>query len=252
MALSAVLITHNAAGQLAECLRSVTFCDEVLLVDSGSTDDTLRIARESGARVIEQAWLGYGPQKRFAVEQATHDWVLCIDADERVSDALRMAIQSELKNPAARAYRMARCNRFMGRWLRHGEGYPDWSLRLFDRRAAQWSNDSVHEKVETVTEVARLRGDLMHDSAESLDHYLEKQNRYTTLQAERLRAEGRSASVAQLLLSPLARFIKFYVLRLGFLDGVAGLVHTGIGCMNSFHKYAKLMAMERGAGRAMK
>ena len=247
MALSAVIITHNAATQLPDCLRSLSFCDEVLLVDSGSSDDTIKVAQAAGAKVIIRPWLGYGPQKHFAVEQAANDWVLCVDADERVSEALRESIIAELKAPRARAYAMPRCNRFLGRWLRHGEGYPDWGLRLFDRRAAQWSDDSVHEKVLTTTQVARLEGDLLHDSAESLELYLDKQNRYTSLQAERLHRAGRGAGVLHLVVSPVTRFIKFYVLRFGFLDGVAGLVHVSIGCMNSFNKYAKLIALERTA-----
>jgi glycosyltransferase involved in cell wall biosynthesis len=245
MPLSAVLITRDAAARLAECLASVAFCDEIVVVDSGSADDTMVIARSAGARVIEHAWEGFGPQKRFAVSQAAHDWVLCIDADERVDAALRDSITRELHAPRASAYEVARCNRFLGRWLRHGEGYPDWSLRLFDRRAAQWSLDSVHEKVETVTNVARLTGDLLHDSADSLERYLDKQNHYTSLQAQNLLSHGRKASALDLVFSPLARFAKFYVLRLGFLDGVAGLVHVCIGCMNSFNKYAKLMALQK-------
>jgi hypothetical protein len=142
---------------------------------------------------------------------------------------------------------MPRCNRFLGRWLRHGEGYPDWSVRLFHRAHARWSDDAVHEKIVTGQPVVRLHGDLLHDSAETLEKYLDKQNRYTTLQAELLRSAGRRASVAQLLLSPALRFVKFYLVRLGFLDGVPGLVHIAIGCMNTFNKYAKLKALEREA-----
>jgi hypothetical protein len=140
-----------------------------------------------------------------------------------------------------------RRNRFLGRGLGHGEGYPDWSLRLFHRAHARWSQDPVHEKIVTDRPVLRLQGDLLHDSAETLERYLEKQNRYTSLQAEALHAAGRHASTLQLVLSPLLRFLKFYVLRLGFLDGVPGLVHIAIGCMNSFNKYAKLKALERAA-----
>jgi hypothetical protein len=143
---------------------------------------------------------------------------------------------------------MPRCNRFMGRWLRHGEGYPDWKTRLFHREYAHWSGDAVHEHVLTTAPVMRLTGDLMHDSAESLERYLDKQNRYTTLQAERMMADGQAASALHLVFSPLVRFLKFYVFRLGFLDGLPGLVHIGIGCMNSFNKYAKLIALRR-AGR---
>ena len=245
--LSVVIVTKNAASQLAACLDSASFADEMLVIDSGSSDGTAELAAQRGARVMQKEWLGFGRQKQFAVEAARHDWVLCLDADERVSEPLRAGILAALATPAARAYAMARCNRFMGRWLRHGEGYPDWSLRLFDRRHARWSDDPVHEKVLTEAPVTRIGGDLLHDSAETLESYLNKQNRYTSLQAEALFKAGTRAGVAQLLLSPLLRFAKFYFLRLGFLDGTAGLVHIAIGCRNSFHKYAKLMALQRGS-----
>ena len=214
-------------------------------MDSGSVDDTVGLARNANATVIEQAWLGYGPQKRLAVARASHDWVLCIDADERVSESLRDGILAELRAPTARVYALSRRNRFMGRWLKHGEGYPDWCIRLFHRESAQWSDDAVHEKVIPRAQVARLNGDLLHESAETLASYLDKQNRDTSLQAELLHARGATATALQLMGSPLMRFIKFYLLRLGFLDGLPGLVHVCIGCMNSFNKYAKLMALTR-------
>ena len=244
--LSAVLITRDAAAQLDECLASLAFADEILIVDAGSGDATRAIAARRGARVIEREWAGFGRQKQFAVEQAKHDWVLCVDADERVSPELAASIARALEAPAATVYRMARRNRFLGRWLRHGEGYPDWSPRMFDRRAARWSDDAVHEKVLYTATPATLAGDLLHDSAEALGRYLEKQNRYTTLAAEALHARGQGAGAARLLLSPLVRFLKFYLLRLGFLDGVPGLVHIAIGCMNSFMKYAKLIELQKG------
>ncbi len=247
MPLSAVIITHNAARQLAGCLESIAFCDEVLVVDSGSADGTIALAQSHGARIIEQTWLGYGPQKHFAVQQARHDWVLCLDADERVSPELRASIKGEMRDPRARIYEMARCNRFLGRWLKHGEGYPDWSRRLFDRRSARWSDDLVHEKVLTSENPARLAGDLLHDSAETLELYLDKQNRYTSLQAEQLFALGRRANAWHLLISPLARFLKFFVFRLGFLDGLPGFMHVCIGCMNSFNKHAKLISLQRNS-----
>lgn len=242
---SVVIIAKNAATQLAACLESVSFADELLVVDSGSNDGTAELAAARGARVIQKEWLGFGAQKQFAVDAAHHDWVLCLDADERVSEPLRASIVAVLAAPAAQAYAMPRCNRFMGRWLRHGEGYPDWSLRLFDRRHARWSDDPVHEKVVTRAAVAHLKGDLLHDSAETLAGYLDKQNRYTSMQAEALFKAGKRAGVGRLLLSPALRFAKNYFLRLGFLDGTAGLVHITIGCCNSFHKYAKLMALQR-------
>lgn len=243
--LSAVLIAQNAAAQIPECLASVTFADEVVVVDSGSSDGTAELAARGGARVVTKEWLGFGRQKQFAVEQARHDWVLCLDADERVSPELAQSIRRALEAPAAPVYRMARRNRFLGRWLRHGEGYPDWSARLFDRREARWSDDAVHEKVLYAVTPGTLEGDLLHESAESLGRYLDKQNRYSTLAAEQLFARGRSAGAAELLLSPLVRFVKFYLLRLGFLDGIPGLVHIAIGCAASFLKYAKLIELRR-------
>ena len=183
------------------------------------------------------------------MEQAAHDWVLCLDADERVSPELAASLVRALDAPAAPVYRMARRNRFLGRWLHHGEGYPDWSPRLFDRRQARWSDDAVHEKVLYAVTPGTLAGDLLHESAESLGHYLDKQNRYSTLAAQELHQRGRRAGLAELAFSPLVRFIKFYFLRLGCLDGLPGLVHIAIGCMNSFTKYAKLIELNRAQGK---
>lgn len=242
--LSAVIITHNAAGQLEDCLNSLSFVSEIIILDSGSDDETESIALKHKARFIHQDWLGYGPQKQKAVGLAKNDWVLCLDADERVSDELAASIQSVMESPQYQAYQFPRCNRFMGRWLRHGEGYPDTSLRMFNRNAAQWSDDPVHEVVKTNDRVADLHGDLLHDSAISLASYLEKQNRYTSLQAVKMHMSGTEAGIHNLLLNPIFRFFKFYFYRLGFLDGVPGLVHILIGCQNTFIKYAKLRELE--------
>ncbi|MEK7207290.1 MAG: glycosyltransferase family 2 protein [Pseudomonadota bacterium] len=247
---SAVIITLNAEARIEACLKSVAFANEILVVDSGSTDATMELARRHGARVIQQGWLGYGQQKQFAASRAGHDWVLALDADERVSPELRESILEALKAPRFMAYRMPRRNRFMGRWLKHGEGYPDLSLRLFHRAHANWSDDPIHEKVVARTNVGALRGDLLHESENGIADYLAKQNRYTTLQAEALYRNGKRARLSRLLLSPLLRFIKFYFLRLGLLDGLPGLVHIAIGCFNSFLKYAKLAELARKAADA--
>ena len=245
---SAVLITRNAAPVLEACLESLAFADDIVVVDSASSDLTVEIAARRGARVVQKEWLGYGRQKQFAVEQARHDWVLCLDADERVSPRLAASLQAALAAPAAPVYRMARRNRFLGRWLSHGEGYPDWSPRLFNRMNARWSDDLVHEKVLYAATPGTLEGDLLHDSFDDLAAYLDRQNRYTTLAARQAFEAGRSAGVFQLLFSPVVRFFKFYVFRLGFLDGIPGLLHISIGCMNSYMKYAKLIEL-RQAGR---
>ncbi len=244
---SAVLITFNAADQLDSCLASLAFADEIVVVDANSSDATVAIAHRFHARVIASAWRGFGAQKRFAVDAASHDWVLCVDADERVSEDLRVAIEATLTDPRFSAYEMPRSNFFMGSYLRHGEGFPDWSLRLFDRRYAAWSDDAVHEKVISSAAVGRIssRDGLLHHSADILSVYLDKQNRYTSLQAEALYRAGKTPSHLRMLFSPALRFIKFYLLRLGFLDGIPGLVHISIGCFNSFIKYAKLFALHR-------
>jgi glycosyltransferase involved in cell wall biosynthesis len=242
---SAVLITRNAAATLDACLESLAFADEIVVVDSGSTDTTVEIAGRRGARVVQKEWLGFGRQKQYAVEQAKHDWVLCLDADERVSPQLAASIAQALATPVSPVYRMPRRNRFLGRWLSHGEGYPDWSPRLFNRLNARWSDDLVHEKVLYAVTPGTLAGDLMHDSSDDLATYLDRQNRYTTLAARQAYELGRSANVLHLLFSPVVRFFKFYVLRLGFLDGVPGLLHISIGCMNSYMKYAKLLELHK-------
>jgi glycosyltransferase involved in cell wall biosynthesis len=247
--LSAVLITRNAGAVLDACLQSLAFADEIVIVDSASGDATAEIAARHGARVVQKEWLGFGRQKQFAVDQAKHDWVLCIDADERISDALAASILRALAAPVSPVYRMARRNRFLGRWLAHGEGYPDWSPRLFSRLSARWSDDLVHEKVLYAVTPGTLEGDLMHDSSDDLASYLERQNRYTTLAARQAYELGRSAGVLRLLFSPVVRFFKFYVLRLGFLDGVPGLLHISIGCMNSYLKYAKLLELRKAESR---
>ena len=243
--LSAVLITRNAAAVLDSCLESLRFADEILIVDSNSGDGTLEIAARHGARVAQKEWLGFGRQKQYAVDQARHDWVLCVDADERVSPELAASIARALAAPVSPVYRMPRRNRFLGRWLAHGEGYPDWSLRLFHRGHAGWSADDVHEAVLTTAEVGRLDGDLLHDSAEDIAAYMEKQNRYTSLHARALYAQGVRAGYWRLAASPLARFFKFYVLRRGFLDGGPGFAHIVIGCHTSFQKYVKLMELQK-------
>jgi glycosyltransferase involved in cell wall biosynthesis len=240
------IISLNAAGQIGPCLASVGFADDVVVVDSGSTDGTQDIAASHGARVEHRDWMGFGRQKQHAVASARNDWVLCLDADERVTPSLERSIRAALASGRYRAWRVARRNRFLGRWLAHGEGYPDWTLRLFHRAHASWSNDEVHESVLTTTEVGRLEGDLLHDSAEDVATYMAKQNRYSTLHAEALYKQGVRAGYWRLAASPLMRFAKFYILRLGFLDGGPGFAHIVIGCSNTFQKYLKLIELARG------
>ena len=245
------VITLNASQHIRQCLESVRWADEIVIVDSGSTDDTLTIARTFTDRIVHHDWAGYGPQKQFAVSQAQHDWILSLDADESLTPELAENTRRLLQEgPSLYAYQLRRCNQFMGHWLRHGEGYPDLVLRLFDRRHACWSDDVVHEKIIYNGHVGELAGDLLHRSENGIAAYIDKQNRYSSLQAEKLYGQGVRASVAQLLFSPTLRFIKFYFIRCGFLDGLPGLVHISIGCFNSFIKYAKLREKWMASGRA--
>ena len=244
--ISAVYITKNAEKTLADSLKSLTACvDEIIIVDSGSTDQTKNIAKTFNARFISKDWEGFGKQKGFAVQEASHDWVLCIDADEELSPELVANINQLLENPQIFAYQFARSNFFMGRFLKHGEGYPDWSLRLFNRNYAHWSDDDVHEQVVTHTQIGTIKGDLLHYSCDTLAEYLDKQNRYTSIQAEKMLAKGKKVSYSKMIVSPVFRFFRFYLIKQGFLDGWPGLVHILIGCFNSMVKYAKFFEKQK-------
>ena len=244
--LTVVFITKNAGASLEKSLQSVHWIHNKVVVDSGSTDNTVEIAKRTGAKVIHQDWLGFGPQKQFAVMHAPTDWVLCLDADEFLSPELSKSLQALFtQKELLDAYKFPRSNKFLGRFLKHGEGYPDWSLRLFNKTKARWSDDFVHEKVVAIGapfKVGELVGDLMHESGESISHYIEKQNRYTDIQAKLMIESGKKVTCSRLFVSPLMRFVKFYFVKRGFLDGLPGFVHITIGCFAAFLKYLKVIA----------
>ncbi len=240
--LSVVIITCNEETNIADCIQSVSWANEVLIVDSGSSDDTVDIAKSLGAKVLYQAWQGFGRQKQFATEQATYDWILNLDADERPDAALCVSIRqalSENEQPAAYA-----CNfrhRIMGRWLQHGEAWPDTHIRLYDRRQAHWNALPIHEHVEVEGNIRKLRGCIEHCTADSVADIIAKVNHYTDLQAAQMISANMSAGLFALLLRPLWRFVRNYVFRLGFLDGAAGLTHAVQGSLTTFLKYAKVI-----------
>jgi glycosyltransferase involved in cell wall biosynthesis len=248
--LTACIITFNEEERIAACLRSVAFCDEILVVDSHSTDATRAIASELGARVIARDWPGYAAQKELAVREAAHDWVLCIDADEWVSEPLRAEIvalrDSEFRGAAG--FEIPRCTRYLGAWIRHGTWYPDAQLRLFDRRRGAWVSPhalGVHEHVELDGRSKRLQNDLLHEPYRSLSEHLVTIDRYTTQIAEGMFASGRLARLDQIVLTPAAEFLRFYLLKRGFLDGWRGLLLAYLHAHYVRMKYAKLMALER-------
>lgn len=252
--LTACIITFNEEERIADCLRSVAFCDELIVVDSHSRDATREIATGLGARVIERDWPGYAAQKEFVVRAAAHDWVLCIDADERLSPELQAEITA-LRDGGfgtASGFEMPRCTRYLGAWIRHGTWYPDGQLRLFDRRRGAWVSPhphGLHEHVDLDGPRHRLRHDLLHEPYRSVSDHLRTIDRYTTAMAEGMYAAGQRARIDQLVLTPLAEFVRFYVLKRGVLDGWRGLLLAYLHAHYVRMKYAKLMALERGDGR---
>jgi len=246
--LSACIITYNEADRIEACLRSLDFCDEIVVVDSHSTDATRPLAAALGARVIERDWPGYRSQKQFAVEAAAHDWVLCLDADERVTGALRAQIVALRAQgfPGAAGWSVPRITDYFGRFLRHGNAYPDRLVRLFDRRRGGWHGYEIHENTRIDGPVRRLSGHLEHYSYRSLTDHLNRMQRYADLMAQAMYARGRRCGLTPVLLNPLWRFLRGYLLRLGFLDGWRGLVFALIEANYVRRKYLGLFIRSRG------
>ncbi|WP_457096289.1 glycosyltransferase family 2 protein [Lysobacter sp. P5_B9] len=249
MPISACIITFNEADRIGDCLASLAFCDEIVVVDSHSTDATRAIAESLGARVIARPFDGFRSQKQFAIEQATHDWVLCLDADERVSAELRAAIEAERAGgfTTAAGYRFARLSEYFGKFLRHGNAYPDRVLRLFDRRRGGWRGTrEVHEAASVEGEVRTIRGDLIHYPYRSLEQQLAKTQRYARMMAEHDFARGKRATLGKLVLAPAWRFWRGYVLRGGFLDGWHGLVYAYVRANYVRQKTVMLWLLQNG------
>jgi glycosyltransferase involved in cell wall biosynthesis len=245
--LTACIITFNEADRIEACLRSVSFCDEIIVVDSHSSDATRARAAALGARVIERDWPGYRSQKQFAVDAARHDMVLCLDADERVSAALRAEIVALKAQGFAGAagWSIPRITDYFGRFLRHGNAYPDRLVRLFDRRRGGWSGYEIHENTRVSGPVRRLRGHLEHYSYRSLGEHLSRMQRYADLMAQAMFERGRRCGLTPVLLNPQWRFVRGYLLRLGFLDGWRGLVFALIEANYVRRKYLGLYARSR-------
>jgi glycosyltransferase involved in cell wall biosynthesis len=247
--LSVVLITLDEAANLPRTLASVRGLGEIVILDSGSTDSTLEIARNFGARVFTDSWKGFGAQKNSAISRATTDWILSLDADEELSPALAGEIQTLLAgDPAFNAYLVPRLNHFLDRPLRHGGYWPDPKLRLFRRGAARFSDRPVHETMQSGEPVGRLRGHLIHHCSPTLSEYIEHMNRYSDLSAQMLDGSGRAGSSWPWLLwnaalNPAATFLYNYVFRLGFLDGRAGLLQHINHAVYIHWKFAKAWAL---------
>ncbi len=247
MSLSVIIITKNEEADIRSCLESVSWADEIVVVDSASTDDTAAICREYGAKVqVVRDWPGFGPQKNRALAQATCDWVLSLDADERVTPALRLEIEAVMRERgAADAYDIPRSSSYCGRFMRHSGWYPDYVTRLFKRGSARFSDDLVHERLLVKGNTGRLQRELLHYAFDGMEEVLRKVDQYSTAGALRMHAQGRKATLAGAVLRGLWSFVRTYFLKRGFLDGREGFMLAASNAEGTYYRYVKLILLNR-------
>jgi glycosyltransferase involved in cell wall biosynthesis len=248
MRISATIVTLNEERNIARAIESLGCADEVLIVDSGSTDRTREIALGLGARVIEGHWRGYAGQKNYAAACAAHDWILSIDADESLTPELSAEILAlKASSTSVDGYSFPRLAQYLGRWIRHSGWYPDRKVRLYNRGKAEWVGDYVHESVRVKGSVRELHADLLHFTCQSLSEHLRTLDRYTTLAARELIAhkkaeKKKTVPMRRLALDPPWTFIRTYILQRGFLDGPQGLAIAWMAALYTFLKYAKAVS----------
>jgi glycosyltransferase involved in cell wall biosynthesis len=243
--LTVTVITRDEAANIAAALQSVAWADEIIVVDSQSTDDTVAIARGLATRVVSRDWPGYSAQKNYAAEIASNDWILSLDADERVTPDLAEEIKRVLSGaPTQSGYRIPRVTWYLGRWIRSTDWYPDYQLRLYDRRAARWNGRRVHESVEPDSPPGQPRHELQHYAYRDIADHLATIDRYTTLAAEQWLSEGRRTTTLQMLFHPRFAFIRNYLLRGGIRDGAVGLLVSRLNAYYVFLKFAKLWELQ--------
>lgn len=245
--LSVCIITYNEEQNLPRCLASVAFADEIVVVDSHSTDRTVEIARQAGCRVVVQPFLGHVAQKTLAVQTASHPWVLCLDADEWLLPGAETVIRAALAGgePSVAGYALKRHTFYLGDWVNHCGWWPEYKLRLFDRQRGQWCGNDPHDRVRVTGKVLRLEAEVGHRSYRDITHHLSKVNAYTTIMARgRYERGARPVGVLTLVLHPLGRFCRMFLLKGGWKEGVRGLIIASIGAFYVFAKYAKLWEMQ--------
>jgi glycosyltransferase involved in cell wall biosynthesis len=240
------IITRNEAAHIGAAIDSAAWADEVVVVDSGSSDDTVALARAKGVRVEFRPWSGWVDQKNFATSLSANDWILSLDADERITPALAQEIRGTLREtPPHVAYKVPRVTFHLGRWIRTTDFYPDYQTRLYDRRSARWSGQYVHESIAAIGSIGKLTQELEHYSYADLSDHLERINTYSTLAARQMYERGRRASALDLLVQGPAAFLRNYILRRGVFDGAVGLLLSTVNAYSVFLKFAKLWELER-------
>jgi glycosyltransferase involved in cell wall biosynthesis len=243
--LSVIIITRNETSNIRRALDSIRFADEIIINDSGSTDGTIEIAQSYGCRIIQSEFAGFGAAKQTALAAAKSDWVLSLDADEEIDPILASTIKEAMTNADFNGYHLNRKSQFLGRWMLHSGWYPDYLPRLFRRSSGRFTGDNVHERIEIDGPLGKLEGHILHYTDPDVEHYLEKLNRYTSLSADMLQAQGRQFKTLDVVFKPPATFVKMYILKSGFRDGIQGLL---LALLSSFHvlcKYAKLWERQR-------
>lgn len=242
MSISVIIITKNAGATLRRCLESVAWADEVVVIDSGSSDDTLDICHALGAKVsVTTDWPGFGPQKNLALDAASGDWLVNIDADEWVTPELAEEIRTVVGSGSASAFALPRRSSFCGRYMKHSGWWPDYVVRLFRRGDARFSDDQAHERLIVNGATHKLKNPLMHEAITTMDQMLGKMNLYSTASARMLHARGRKASLLTAILHGGWAFFRTYVMRLGFLDGREGFILAVANAEGSYYRYIKLM-----------
>lgn len=242
MKISAIVITFNEEQNIQAALESLRWADEIIVVDSESDDRTVEISRGFTDRVFVRAWPGYSAQKNFAAEQASFDWIFSLDADERVSDDLMRELeQIKLRpEPEAAGFEMPRLTCYLDRWIKHSGWYPDYKLRLYNRKRGRWVGNFVHESIEVDGRVEKLKGNLLHHTVHDASEHHLRIDRYTTLAADEMHARGKRASIASIAFTPIVTFIRSYIFKLGFLDGLQGLAIARFAAHYAFLKNLKL------------
>lgn len=237
--IAAIVLTYNEEKHIGPCLQTLQWVDELIVIDDFSQDDTVNIARTLGARIYERKLDSFSSQRNFALEKCNADWILVLDADERITEELKLEILDVLSNPLACGYKMPRKNYFMGKRIRGCGWYPDYSLRLFRKTGAVYTK-TVHEHLDIAGPVRKLKNPLLHYTYTSMEQYLQKLDKYTTMDAEELYNKGKRANLCHIVLRPAYKFLNFYIFRMGFLDGLEGFILSALSAFYVLVKYTKL------------